>query len=146
MTSSSLPSASATATSVPALSILIVDNNVDAADSLGMLLSFEGHEVTVVHSGAEALEAGARVRPQVAFVDIGMPVMDGYQLARHIRAQAWGTGMLLIASTGWGQEDDKRQASEAGFDRHITKPADPVTLMAAIAEWQADRQGASPAA
>lgn len=147
MTSPSLPTPPVTSNGASVgLSILIVDDNVDAAESLGMLLSFEGHQVTVVHSGAEALEAGARVLPDVAFVDIGMPLMDGYQLARTVRALPWGANVLLIASTGWGQEDDKRRASEAGFDRHITKPADPLSLVTAITQWQADRQGAAPAA
>jgi CheY-like chemotaxis protein len=121
------------------LSILIVDDNADAADSLGMLIEFEGHEVTVVLGGAQALEVGARLQPSIAFIDIGMPVMDGYELARQIRQQPWGQSMLLVASTGWGGEDDKLRALEAGFNRHITKPAEIDTLLAAIAEWQASR-------
>ncbi len=140
MTSSHTPPAAVSADKA-ALRILIVDDNIDAADSLGMLLGFEGHAVDVVHSGADALRSGSAQHPDVAFIDIGMPVMDGYELARQIRAQDWGRSMLLIASTGWGHEDDKRQALLAGFDRHITKPADPVTLLAAISEWQAARAG-----
>ncbi len=87
-----------------------------------------GHDIHTAHDGLEAVQAAATFRPDVVLLDIGLPKMDGYEAARHIRQQRWGKGMLLIALTGWGQEEDKRQALEAGFDQHMTKPVDPATL------------------
>jgi two-component system, chemotaxis family, CheB/CheR fusion protein len=104
--------------------ILVADDNRDNADSLGMLLKLSGHQVYLAHSGAEALETARQIRPEVGLFDIGMPDMDGYELAERIRREAWGKKVTLIAVTGWGQESDKRRALLAGFDHHLTKPID----------------------
>jgi CheY-like chemotaxis protein len=103
--------------------ILAVDDNRDGADSLAMMLQAMGHETRTAYDGQEAVQAAATFRPHVAVLDIGMPKMNGYEVARHIRQQPWGKDMILIALSGWGQEDDKRRATEAGFDHHLTKPA-----------------------
>lgn len=110
------------------LRILVADDNQDAATSLALLLKIMGHETRTAHDGLEALDAAAAFRPDVTLLDIGMPKLNGYEACRRIRQQAWGEGMVLIALTGWGQEDDKRQAQEAGFDHHMTKPVDPAAL------------------
>ncbi|HET7809643.1 MAG TPA: response regulator [Steroidobacteraceae bacterium] len=105
--------------------IVIADDNEDSAQSFAMLLSFSGHEVKVAHDGAEALDAVRNFRPDVAFLDIGMPVLTGYEVAQAVRAEPWGNEVTLIAVTGWGQPDDKQRAHTAGFDRHLVKPIDP---------------------
>ena len=118
--------------------ILIVDDNKDAADTLAMLLTLSEHEVRVAHSGSTALSLARTFRPEVGILDIGMPDMNGYELAGALRQEPWAAHIHLIAVTGWGQEEDKRQAEEAGFDSHLTKPVDPVALEAQIAglEWR----------
>ena len=105
--------------------IVVADDNRDAADSLKMLLELAGHEVFVAYNGQQALDLGARERPQAFVLDVGMPDLTGYEVARRIRQQAWGRGVLLLAVTGWGQDDDKEQAKAAGFDFHFTKPVNP---------------------
>jgi len=104
--------------------ILVVDDNRDAADSLGMLLQFHGADVRVVHDAAAALEALTAYRPSVVLLDIGMPGIDGYELARRARRQANGQDVTLIALTGWGQEKDRRLSKDAGIDYHLIKPVD----------------------
>lgn len=104
--------------------ILAVDDNEDAIATLAMLLRMHGHEVDVAADGAAALQQAGKFRPQVVLLDIGLPIMNGYEVARHIRSETWGQSMVLIALTGWGQADDKLMASEAGFDHHLTKPID----------------------
>jgi PAS domain S-box-containing protein len=106
------------------LRILVADDNRDSADSCRMLLEAQGHAVHVAYTGQEALDSANRFRPEVALLDIGMPTLNGYQVARRIRDLPWGAQPLLIAVTGWGQEDDKRQSKDAGFDVHMTKPID----------------------
>jgi CheY-like chemotaxis protein/two-component sensor histidine kinase len=106
------------------LRILVADDNRDSADTCRMLLEAYGHAVQVAYAGQEALDVANRFRPEVALLDIGMPTLNGYQVARRIRDLEWGARPLLIAVTGWGQEDDKRQSTEAGFDVHMTKPID----------------------
>jgi len=108
--------------------LLVVDDNRDAAESLGMVLRFMGYEVFTAFSGPEALETGARERPRAAIIDIGMPGMSGYEVARRMRHEAWGRNSVLIALTGWGQEQDKQAARAAGFDDHLTKPVDPTGI------------------
>lgn len=102
--------------------ILIVDDNVDAAESLAMLLRLEGHKVQVAHGGAAALQLAAASPPEVAFLDLGMPVMSGYELAVKFREHPVLRSVKLIAMTGWGQDEDRRRSKEAGFDHHMTKP------------------------
>jgi len=112
---------------------LVVDDNVDAANSLAMLLLSEGHEVKAVYSGMQALDVLEVFAPDVVVLDIGMPSMSGYEVARRIRTMQQGQAPLLIALTGWGQASDKRRAADAGFDEHLTKPVDPNVLMSLIA-------------
>ena len=103
------------------LRLLVVDDNVDAAESMGMILS-AFHEVRTTHDGEQALEVGDEFHPDAVVLDIGMPRMDGYQLAQHIRQAPWGRNIVLIACTGWGQPDDRRRSQEAGIDHHMVKP------------------------
>jgi PAS domain S-box-containing protein len=111
------------------LRILIVEDNHDAAESLRLLLQMSGHEVEVAHTGAAALEAARKQRPDVVLCDIGLPgSLDGHAVARALRADPEQTAAVLIALSGYGQEEDQRQARQAGFDRHLTKPVDPLTL------------------
>ncbi len=105
--------------------VLLVDDNKDAADALAMLLEFDGQEVRVAYSARAALSIAQTFRPDVALLDIGMPDMNGYELARTLRQTSWGRSLFLIALTGWGQEDDRLRATQAGFDHHLTKPVDP---------------------
>jgi PAS domain S-box-containing protein len=121
---------------VPGCRILVADDSRDAADSLAMMLRLAGHEVHAVHDGQEAVEAAGWFRPDVALLDIGMPRLNGLQAARHIRGQPWGKKILLVAITGWGQEEDKRRATEAGFDHHLTKPVDPAALEEVLSRWK----------
>jgi CheY-like chemotaxis protein len=102
--------------------ILVVDDSKDTAKSLSMLLSFAGHETSAAHDGFEAVEAARQFRPEVILLDISLPRMNGYDACRTIRAQPWGKDMILIALTGWGQEEDKHESKKAGFDFHMVKP------------------------
>jgi PAS domain S-box-containing protein len=108
--------------------ILVADDNRDAADTLAMLLEIGGFDVLVAHTGAQALDRAEESHPDAVILDIGMPDMTGYEVARRIRAEAWGKSVFLLAITGWGQEEDKERAMAAGFDRHMTKPVDPDTV------------------
>ena len=108
--------------------VLVADDNRDAAMTLAAVLEMYGYAVVIAYSGAEALAIGAHERPQAVLLDIGMPGMTGYETARRIRLEAWGRRTLLIAVTGWGQDDDKRKAQAVGFDHHLTKPVDPGEL------------------
>ena len=108
----------------PKRRLLVVDDNVDAATSLAILLGRMGHDVSTAYDGIEAVQAAAAYRSDIVLLDIGLPKMNGYEAAREIRRQPGGNNITLIALTGWGQEEDKRRAAEAGFDHHITKPVD----------------------
>ena len=121
------------ASALASLRVLVVDDNADAADSLSMLLRSFGHEVKVAYDGLEAVGAAIAFRPDVALMDIGLPKLYGYDAAKRIR-EALGPGVLLIAITGWGQDDDRRKSHEAGFDHHLTKPVDFNRLLALMAE------------
>ncbi len=131
------PAAPADAT--PRLRILIADDNRDACESLEMLLAIEGHEVRVAFDGESALATLAQFHPDIALLDIGMPKMNGYELAREIRSQPWSQGMRLVAVTGWGQADDRQRALDAGFDVHFVKPVDFIELQAYCASVAAAR-------
>jgi CheY-like chemotaxis protein len=104
--------------------VLVVDDNADAADSLAVLLRLLGHEVRVAHDGPAALAAAAGGWPEVVLLDLGMPGMDGYEVARRLRADPATAGAVIAALTGWGQDEDRRRSKEAGFDHHLVKPAD----------------------
>lgn len=105
--------------------LLVVDDNVDAAESLALLLRLLGHEAWTAHDGQEALEQLPTVNPQVVFLDLGMPVMSGIEAAKRIRADENFRHLKLIALTGWGQERDRDRTAAAGFDSHLVKPAKP---------------------
>ena len=123
---------------VPPVMILLVDDNRDAADSLHLLLKQMGAEVRVARDGPEALEAFELCRPRLVLLDIGMPGMDGYEVARRLRALPSGASTSLVALTGWGQDEDRRRTREAGFDHHLVKPADFGTLQSLIASIQGE--------
>jgi PAS domain S-box-containing protein len=108
--------------------ILVVDDNRDAAISLAMMLKLMGNETLAAHDGLEALELAASFRPELVLLDLGMPRLNGFDTARQLRAQPWGENVLLVALTGWGQEEDRRKSQEAGFDMHIVKPIAPAAL------------------
>jgi CheY-like chemotaxis protein len=109
--------------------VLIADDNRDSADSLAMLLRMEGHEVAVVHTGLDALAAVSKFDPDIALLDIGMPGLNGYEVAQKIRKAQPASNLRLIAVTGWGQHSDKARARASGFDHHFTKPVEPELLM-----------------
>jgi CheY-like chemotaxis protein len=119
--------------------ILLIDDNRDAIDCLSVILQITGYRVFVAYSGAEGLAIGEREKPQLVVLDIGMPKMNGYEVARRIRSASWGKNVLLVAATGWGQDADKRLAFEAGFDHHLTKPFDPKDALAALRQWQKEK-------
>jgi CheY-like chemotaxis protein len=114
--------------SKPGHRILLADDNRDALDSLATLLQCDGHEVHTAADGAEAFAVAEECRPNVVLLDIGMPKLDGYEVARRIRAEPWGKATVLIALTGWGQDEDRRRSREVGFDSHLVKPLDPDAL------------------
>jgi PAS domain S-box-containing protein len=117
--------------------VLVVDDNTDAADSLSMLLRLLGHEVRVAYDGPTALAAAAGGWPDLVLLDIGMPGMDGYEVARRLRQRTDTADTKIVALTGWGQEEDRRRSREAGFDHHLVKPADPDVLQQLLAQMAA---------
>jgi CheY-like chemotaxis protein len=121
------------ATAAPSCRILLADDNRDAAESLGMLLQLLGSDVHTVYDGPSALIAVESYRPDVVLLDIGMPGMDGYEVARRIREQPERQSIPLIALTGWGQEEDRRRARDAGFDHHLLKPVNLDALQGLLA-------------
>src|SRR5690606_27317264 len=104
--------------------ILVVDDNADSAESLATLLRISHHGVRTAKEGVEALEIAEAFRPQIVLLDIGMPRMDGLELARRLRQTPWGASMFLIAMTGWGQEADRERSRLAGIEHHLVKPVD----------------------
>jgi PAS domain S-box-containing protein len=114
--------------------ILVADDNSDAADTLAMMLRMMGHDVCVARDGVEAVDEGSRFHPEIALLDIGMPRLNGFETARRIRATEWGRHIVLVALTGWGQEEDRRRSQEAGFDHHMVKPVELATLEGVLAQ------------
>ncbi|MCV0402724.1 MAG: response regulator [Chloroflexi bacterium] len=108
----------------PPQRILIVDDHRDAADALAALLELDGNDVHVAHDGEAALAMAEELHPGVVLLDIGLPRLDGYQVAERIRASAWGTDLLLLALTGWSHPEDRSRSERAGFDGHLVKPVD----------------------
>jgi CheY-like chemotaxis protein len=106
------------------LRVLVVDDNIDAADTLGALLDMNGHATRVANDGYQAIEMAQEFQPQVVFLDIGLPGMNGYEVARKLRELPGMDRAFLVALTGWGTREDRERSSEAGFDHHLTKPAD----------------------
>ncbi len=123
------------------LKILVVDDNRDAADTCAMLLELSGHHVQTAYTGRRALELAETFRPHALLLDISLPDLDGYQLAAAIRAASWGRGVVLIAVTGWGQEEDRRRAFEAGCDYHLTKPIAAETVESILRSLDPGSQG-----
>lgn len=115
-----------------ALRVLVVDDNVDAADSMAALLEMMGHEARTVYTGETVAAEAQAWQPDCVLLDIGLPGRDGYEVARELRAQ--GTKARLVALTGWGSEDDRRRAADAGFDRHLTKPVEFESLESLLRE------------
>jgi signal transduction histidine kinase len=117
----------------PSRRVLIVDDNADSAETLALLLQIGGNETRTAHDGLAAMAAAEAFQPEVALLDIGLPVLNGWDTARRIREQPWGRKMILVALTGWGQEEDRRKSKEAGFDHHLVKPVDIDALMKMLA-------------
>lgn len=124
----SSPAACESKAAVVPCKVLIVDDNEDAANSMSTILRIMGHDVRIAHDGRQAVQETASYRPDVVLLDISMPKMSGLEVARHIREQPWGKELKLVALTGWGQEEDKRRAKEAGFDHYMVKPVEPDVL------------------
>ena len=120
----------------PVLRVLLADDNIDFVESLSLILQVSGHEVRVAHDGAAALEVAAAFLPDFAFLDIGLPRINGYDLARQLRQAPATRQCVLIAVTGWGQEDDKRRAREAGFDHHMVKPVEPDQILEVLSTFK----------
>jgi CheY-like chemotaxis protein len=116
--------------------ILAVDDNVDSAESLRLLLEITGHEVLTAHNGPAALDAARQFQPHIVLLDIGLPGMNGYEVAQRLRAQPGMEKALLVALTGYSQDDDRRRSQEAGFNAHLVKPADLETLQALFADFE----------
>ena len=108
--------------------ILVVDDNVTSAETLALLIGLSGHSTQIAHNGADALEVVRAQRPDVVLLDIGLPGMDGYEVARRLRAVDANKDILLVAVTGYSQDDDRRQAVDAGFNHHLVKPLDYAAL------------------
>jgi CheY-like chemotaxis protein len=136
-----VPVAAAPATTPVARRVLIVDDNADSTEVLQMLVSHWGAAVRTAHDGESAVPIAAEFNPDVVLLDIGLPGIDGYETCRRLRQQC-GTGVTIVALTGWGQDRDKRRAQDAGFDAHLTKPADPVALEALLMKGAAPGRNA----
>ncbi len=121
------------------LRVLVVDDNQAAADTLGMIVRMLGNEVLTAYDGSRGVEAAAEFQPDVVLMDLGMPRMNGYEAARLIRRQAGGNEVFLVALTGWGHDEDRQRTRDAGFDRHLVKPAEPSTLQQLFAEIKPQR-------
>jgi signal transduction histidine kinase/DNA-binding response OmpR family regulator len=119
----------------PRRRVLVVDDNLDAAESLAVLLRLDGHEVHVYHDGPTAVAAADELKPEVVLLDIGLPEMNGFEVARRLRTHPDLTQTLLVAVTGYGQDQDLRRSREAGFDHHLVKPIDPATLQTIFGSW-----------
>jgi CheY-like chemotaxis protein/two-component sensor histidine kinase len=114
--------------------ILVVDDNRDSATTLSMLLKISGHETQTAHDGVEAVQVSEMFQPHVILLDIGLPKLNGYEACRRIREHSWGQQIVIIALTGWGQEDDRRKSREAGFNGHLVKPVEHAALSTLLTE------------
>jgi DNA-binding response OmpR family regulator len=121
--------------------ILVVDDNHDSALSLAMVLTMMGHETRTAHDGETALATAEEFHPDVVLLDIGLPKMNGYEVAQRIRENAWGTDMFLIAVTGWGQAEDRARSAEVGLNMHMVKPVEPTALQAVLADLNRNGHG-----
>lgn len=118
---------------VPARRVLVVDDNEDAAESLAALLRIFGHEVGVALDGEQALALAPELRPDLVLLDLGMPRMDGHEVARRMRAAPWGGAMKIVALSGFGDSSDRNRSLEAGCDDHLVKPVSPTDLQSVLA-------------
>jgi CheY-like chemotaxis protein len=126
--------------------VLVVDDNRDGADSLAMMLRALGHQVRVEYDGQQGAALAALWHPDIALLDIGLPGINGYELARSLRDAAATRDTVLVAVTGWGQQEDRRRSAQAGFDHHLVKPVDPLhlrVLLTAVAERPKRRASAA---
>jgi CheY-like chemotaxis protein len=114
--------------------ILIVDDNHDSAMSLGMMLTLMGNETRLAHDGLAAVEAASNFLPDIVLLDIGLPKLNGYEACRRMRTHAWSKDMVIVALTGWGQEDDRRRSAEAGFNHHMVKPIEVIEIEKILGE------------
>jgi PAS domain S-box-containing protein len=112
--------------------VLVVDDNVDALKALSMLVRIMGHDVTEAHDGAEAVKLAEKIRPEVVLMDIGMPNLNGYDATKRIRAESWGRDVVIVATTGWGQDEDRQRTADAGFDLHLVKPIEHAKLQSVL--------------
>jgi CheY-like chemotaxis protein len=126
------PSRGALPTPSP-LRILVVDDNPNTVDMLTMLLQLNGNTTHVAYDGLEAVSVAEQVRPELILLDIGLPKMDGYETCRRIREKPWGHGVIVVALTGLGHDDDRLKSRDAGFDMHLVKPVDPEVLLTVLA-------------
>ena len=131
---------------LPGRRVLVVDDNTDGADMLAMMLELSGHKTQIAYSGLDALETAVAFRPEVIFLDIGLPGLSGYEVARRFRATPALSPMLLVALTGWGSEEDRRRSKEAGFDIHLTKPVEPAAIDDVMARLGSAQEGSAAAA
>jgi PAS domain S-box-containing protein len=115
--------------------ILVVDDNRDSADSLALLLKLQGHEVRAVYDGLSAVHTAERFAPDVVLLDRGLPILDGIEACRRIRGNTWGRSLVIVALTGWGQEEDRRRSREAGFDEHLVKPVSNEALLKLLKQF-----------
>jgi CheY-like chemotaxis protein len=136
----------ATPANAGGLRVLVVDDNADAAESLAALLELNGHDTRVANDGDEAVRAAHEFRPDVVFLDIGMPGKDGYEVARELRASPETRDTVLVALTGWGAKDDRARSREAGFDHHLTKPAGLAAVDELLGQMAAARKTSDPVA
>ena len=121
-----------------ALKVLVADDNEDSAMTLSMILKILGSDVRTANDGMEAVEVATAFRPDVILLDIGMPRLNGYDTARRIREQPWGKNTVLVALTGWGQEEDRQKSHDAGFDTHMVKPVELAALEELLANLKAE--------
>jgi CheY-like chemotaxis protein len=119
------------------LRILVVDDNRDGADSMSMLLGSMGNDTRTAYDGEEAMAMAFDFSPDIILLDIGLPKLDGYETCRRIREQPWGKGIVIIACTGWEQDEDTDRSDEVGFDLRLVKPLEPATLMKLLTELEA---------
>jgi CheY-like chemotaxis protein len=118
--------------------VLVADDNRDAADTLALLLDMDGYETAVAYGGQQALDSIRQNRPDAVILDIGMPDLNGYEVARRIREEDWARNLLLLAITGWGHPDDVARAKAAGFNEHLTKPVDADSVVRLLAKYLTD--------
>lgn len=130
-------------TTPPHFRILVVDDNHDSALSMAMMLSIMGHETRTAHDGESAVSSAESFLPDVVLLDIGLPKLNGYEVAQRIRENVWGQSMFLIAVTGWGQDEDRARSSEVGLNVHMVKPVEPSALERLLSDLHAKHTSGS---